>query len=152
MLSRILCVHIETSSLLAEFVRIDASVFVWYSRGLKAINFGNFDNSHKSILWPEYFIDYFCEIESMSGCDIRLVFTFPPKDSKLQYKKCAQIWNNFPCISTLVAPNFVRKFNAKFEENYCLKTSKIESWKLIKPKFSIFLEIVLPNLRSAFSW
>ena len=24
----------------------------------------------------------------MSGCDIRLVFTFPPKDTTLQYKKC----------------------------------------------------------------
>ena len=26
-------------------------------------------------------------MDSMSGCDIRLVFTFPPKDSTLQYKK-----------------------------------------------------------------
>ena len=34
----------------------------------------------------------------MSGCDIRLVFPFPPKYSTLQYKKCAHLWNNFPCI------------------------------------------------------
>ena len=40
-------------------------------------------------------------MDSMSGCDIRLVFTFPPKDNTLQYKKCVHLWNNFPCISTL---------------------------------------------------
>ena len=28
---------------------------------IKAFNFDNFDNSHNSFLWPEYFIDYFCE-------------------------------------------------------------------------------------------
>ena len=37
----------------------------------------------------------------MSGCDIRLVFTFPPKDSTLQYKKCVHLYNIFPYISTL---------------------------------------------------
>ena len=41
-------------------------------------------------------------MDSMSGCDIRLVFTFPPKDSTLQYKKCVHLWNSFPCISTLI--------------------------------------------------
>ena len=40
-------------------------------------------------------------MDPMSGCDIRLVFTFPPKDSTLQCKKCVHLWNNFPCISTL---------------------------------------------------
>ena len=40
-------------------------------------------------------------MDYMSGCDIRLVFTFPPKDSTLQYKKSVHLWNNFPCISTL---------------------------------------------------
>ena len=29
---------------------------------------------------------FFVKIDSMSGCDTRLVFTFPPKDSTLQYK------------------------------------------------------------------
>ena len=43
----------------------------------------------------------FVKMDSISGCDIRLVFTFPPKDSTLQYKKCVHLWNNFPCISTL---------------------------------------------------
>ena len=37
----------------------------------------------------------------MSGYDIRFVFTFPPNDSTLQYKKCVNLLNNFPCISTL---------------------------------------------------
>ena len=43
----------------------------------------------------------FVKMDSMSGCDIRLVFSFPPKDSTLQYKKCLHLWNNFPCIITL---------------------------------------------------
>ena len=64
-----------------------------YPRRLKAFNFDNFINSQNSFLWPEYFIDYFC---------VRLVFTFPPKDSTLQYKKCVHLWNNFPCIRTLI--------------------------------------------------
>ena len=37
-------------------------------RRLKAFNFDNFDNSHNSFLWPEYFIDYFCE----NGFHVRL--------------------------------------------------------------------------------
>ena len=44
----------------------------------------------------------FVKMDSMSGCDIRLVINFPPKDSSLQYKKGAPLWNNFPCISTLI--------------------------------------------------
>ena len=50
MRSCIFCVHIETSSLWAEFLN---------KRRFKALNFGNFDNSHNSFLWPEYFIDFF---------------------------------------------------------------------------------------------
>ena len=44
-------------------------------------------------------------MDSMSGCDIRLVFTFSPKDSVLQYKKCVRFLNNFPCISNLDTTN-----------------------------------------------
>ena len=54
-----------------------------------------------NFLWSEYFKDYFCENGSHAGCDIRIVFTFPPNDSTLQYKKCVHLWNNFPCIRTL---------------------------------------------------
>ena len=31
------------------------------SFSIRALNFDNFDNSHISFLWPEYFIDYLCE-------------------------------------------------------------------------------------------
>ena len=40
-------------------------------------------------------------MDLMSGWDIRLVFTLPPRDSTLQYKRCVHLWNNFPCIITL---------------------------------------------------
>ena len=40
-------------------------------------------------------------MDPMSSCDIHPVLTFPPKDSTLQYKKCVNLWNNFPCNSTL---------------------------------------------------
>ena len=43
----------------------------------------------------------FVKMDSMSGCDIRLVFIFPPKDSTLQYKKCVHLWNNYLCIIIL---------------------------------------------------
>ena len=42
------------------------------------------------------------KIDPMSGFDIRLVFTLPPSDSTLQYKRCVHFWNNFPCITSLV--------------------------------------------------
>ena len=42
----------------------------------------------------------------MSGCDIRLVFTLPPRDSTLQYKRCGHLCNNIPCIITLHQPQY----------------------------------------------
>ena len=52
-------------------------------------------------IWPEYFIDFFMwKMDPMSGCNIRLVFTFPPRDSTLQYKRCVHHWDNFPCITS----------------------------------------------------
>jgi len=58
--------------------RIDA--FLQYPRRLKTFNFDNFGNSHNSFLWPDYFIDYFCE----NGLHVRLwhpscVYFFHPK-------------------------------------------------------------------------
>ena len=41
------------------------------------------------------------KMDPMSGFDIRLVFTLPPRDSTLQYKRCVHFWNNFPCITSL---------------------------------------------------
>ena len=67
----ILCVHIETSSLWAEFVNKRCIII---------------------IMW---------KMDPMSGFDIRLVFTLPPGDSTLQYKRCVHLWNNLPCIKSL---------------------------------------------------
>ncbi len=39
--------------------------------------------------------------DPMSGYNIRLVFTLPPRDSTLQYKRCIHFWNNFLCITVL---------------------------------------------------
>ena len=56
------CVHIETSSLWAEFVKKNRCISVrLVSEEVKSINFDDFDNSHNSFLWPEYFIDFLCE-------------------------------------------------------------------------------------------
>ena len=33
--------------------------------------------------------------------NIRLVFTLPPIDSTLKYKRCIDLWNNFSCIIPL---------------------------------------------------
>ena len=66
------------------------------------LHFDNSDNSQNSFLWPEYFIDFFMrKMDPMSVSDIRLVFTLPPRDSTLQYKRGVHLWNNFPCIITL---------------------------------------------------
>ena len=45
------------------------------------------------------------KMDPMSGCNIRLVFTLPPRDSTLQYKRCVQLWNNSPYITPLSAYN-----------------------------------------------
>ena len=42
------------------------------------------------------------KMDPMSGFDIRLVFTLPPRESTLQYKRCVNLWNNFPCITALI--------------------------------------------------
>ena len=60
--------HIETSSLWAEFVNKNSVRLV--SEEVKSITF-----------LPEYFIDFFMlKMVQMSGFDIRLVFTLPPTD------------------------------------------------------------------------
>ena len=56
--SCILCVHIETSPLWAEFVYKNRCISVrLVSEEVKSKL--NFDNSHNSFLRPEYFIDFF---------------------------------------------------------------------------------------------
>ena len=58
-------------------------------------------------------------------CDIRLVLTLSPRDSTLQYKRCAHLWNNFPCIITLGTPNIFVGFIG------WLKYSDFSSWKYV---------------------
>ena len=117
MRSRILCcVHIEISSLWAEFVNKNRCISVrLVSEEDKSIKLDNFDNSHNSFLWPEYFIDFFTwKMDPMKGFDIRLVFTLPPKDRTLQYKRCVHLWNSFPCITTSV--DLVLKIDETFHK------------------------------------
>ena len=45
----------------AYTLRTHWNQFGKYPRRLKALNFDNFDNSHNSFLWPEYFIDFLCD-------------------------------------------------------------------------------------------
>ena len=103
MRSCILCVHIKTSFLWAEFVNKNRCISVrLLSEEVKSIKFDNFDNSHNSFLWPEYFIDFLMKkMDPMSGFNNRLLFTLPSRDSKLQYIRCVHFWNNFPCITSL---------------------------------------------------
>ena len=41
------------------------------------------------------------KMDPMSGFDIRLVFTLPPSDSTLQYKRCVHFWNTFLALNPL---------------------------------------------------
>ena len=41
------------------------------------------------------------KMDTMSGFDIRLVFTLPPRDSTLQNTRYVHFWINFPCITFL---------------------------------------------------
>ena len=64
---------------------------------VKEFKFENFDNSHNSFLWPEFFIDFLRE----RWIPCQASFTFSPGDSTLQYERCVHLCNNFPCIITL---------------------------------------------------
>ena len=77
------------------------------------------------------------KINPMLGCDIRLVFTLPP--STLQYKRCLHVWNNFPCIITLViwilnqtpfCPTPVISTEHKFRLRF-LTLNKFEFWRVM---------------------
>ena len=61
---------------------------------------------HISVSYDQNILLIFYEkMDPMSGFDIRLVFTLPPRGSTLEYKRCVLLWNNFPCIITL--PNCI---------------------------------------------
>ena len=101
---RILCVHIETSSLWAEFVNKNRCISVrLISEDDKSIKFWSFWWFTYSFPLTRIFHWFFMwKMDPMSGLDIRLVFTLPPRDSTLQYKRCEHLWNNFSCITSLV--------------------------------------------------
>ena len=98
------------------------------------------------------------KMDPMSGCDIRLMFTLPPRDSTLQYKRCVHLWNKFPCIITLVwASNscftrwkFVNVqlwFSVKGIEGHCQAITLC--WTLLKLTaifFHVFPEKILNDL------
>ena len=67
------------------------------------MNFDNFDNSHNSFLWLEYFIDYLCErwIPCQASTSV-LSLHHRPVTVHCMYKRCVHLWNNFPCIKSLV--------------------------------------------------
>ncbi len=82
-----LCVHIhiETSSLWAEFVNKNRCINVCLeSEEVKAFNFDNFENSHNSFVWPEYFINYFCLIPCQA---VTFVFCLPFRPTTVHCSK-----------------------------------------------------------------
>ena len=70
--------------------------FVYSAYMLKPVLSGR---NSKTRIFHWFFIR---KMDPMSVSDIRLVFTLPPRDSTLQYKRCVHLWNNFPFIITLV--------------------------------------------------
>ena len=128
------CIHIETSSFWLEFVNKNRCISVCLiSEEVKRIKFWSFWQN--SFLWPEYFIDFFMWkiMDPMSGFDICLMFTLPPRDSILQYKKCIHLWNNFPCIITLDAT-----VNNLFNLNYFMCSSLLSLRKILNKPWNMF--------------
>ena len=105
------CVNSEHISLWAEFVNKKRCISVrLISEEIKSIKI-------LIILIIHIIVSYdqnISKMDPMSGSDNRLVFTLPPRNSTLQYKRCVHLWNNFPCIITL---------NMKYHE-IPVKTSK----------------------------
>ena len=167
MLLRILCVHIETSSLWAEFVNKNRCINVsLVSEEDKSILFWNFDNSHNSFLWPEYFIDFLCErwipcqavTRLWQGCDTAVTRRWHLScvyitAQRLQYKRCVHLWNNFPCIITLTpytglnGQNVLRitpAFSILIWKIIFFKIQKKLNWSNNDEYFYFYLIIFLP--------
>ena len=97
---RILCVHIEISSLWAEFVNKNRCISVrLVSEKVKIIKFWL---SHNRFLCPEYFIDFLCErwIPCQSLTSV-LCLHYRPETGNCNTKKGVHLLNKFPCIITL---------------------------------------------------
>jgi len=92
---RILCAHIETSSLWAEFVNKNRCISVrLVSEEIESIKILIILIIHIIVFYDQNI----SKMDPMSGCDNRLVFTLPPRDITLKYKRCVHLWNNFPSI------------------------------------------------------
>ena len=53
---------------------------------------------------------FFVKMDSISGCDIRRVFTFPPKDNTLQYKNVYTSELTFLALVPWIGVNYVHKY------------------------------------------
>ena len=87
--SWILCVHIKTSSHWAKFVNKNRCISVrLVSEEVKALNLITLI-IHIIVSYDQNIsLIFYVKDGSMSGFDIRLVFTLPPRDSTLQCKRC----------------------------------------------------------------
>ena len=65
----------------------------------------------------------------------------PPRDRTLQYKRCVHLWNNFPCIITLVLPKEGRHTTPFFFQNstlFCPSTPCLALFKFFFKYFKLF--------------
>ena len=99
---RILCVHIETSSLWAEFVNKSRCISGrLVSKEVKSIKFDNLDNSPRRNSVPKYF--YVKDESHVRLWDPFCVHITAQRQYTAVYKRCVHLWNNFPCIITLIS-------------------------------------------------
>ena len=82
-------------------------------------------------------------MDPMLGFDIFLEFTLPPSDSTLQYKKCVQLWNNFPCIITLSISRHLSKKKLVYTYKFnCIKL-RVAWKKVIDVVFNIIYQVLI---------
>ena len=95
---------IETSSLLADFVNKNRCI---------SVRLVSEDNSHNSFLWPEYFIDFFCErwIPCQACITSLYIITSPYLNLKTTCSKQLEGYN--PKIKILTLKNIWKNYNKK---------------------------------------
>jgi len=60
------------------------------------------------------------KMDPISGFDIRIVFTLPPRDRTLQCKRSVHLWNNFPWITTVIYLSIYNKVVISVCHSLCL--------------------------------
>ena len=93
-------------------------------------------------------------MDSMSGFDIRLVFTLPPRDSTLQDKRCVHLWNNFPCIKSLkelkiTNSDLCSRDMLKLDDSSDLRMGR--GSKICKPSLSSYSSYIIPSSKQFYS-